>query len=346
MIDISPAIQFKMVNKKKCLVDLINGNTYEIDNFHDLKFLLDMIDILPSSELNLINLMSDSYEESYIQQMLEGMKANSLLQSLQAINPAKKMVQEWVDHGWSDALILHLSSRNLKYFDDPIEVGGSNDLDFVPDFEIEDSEIDYLQRVNLTSGRSDISSNDILEAIQNRRSFQPFVKQDINLEELSTIFWFTNQYSRDLLETPKVDRNICFDSSFTALDSYLVIYKGNDSLQEGVYKYNKEKHALDKIKAGNFKKEISKLAIGQRRASSGTFSIIITGDWNKYSKRYNHERSYRNLLINTAQLAQFYLVLGTHYHYNSFMTPAILDEELYNFLSLKDSYPLYITTFG
>ncbi|MEG8269293.1 nitroreductase family protein [Acinetobacter baumannii] len=91
---------------------------------------------------------------------------------------------------------------------------------------------------------------------------------------------------------------------------------------------------------------MAKLAIGQKRAAGGLATIIIAADLEKYSTVYKHERSYRNLLINTAQLCQFYLVQATIKGFNTFITPAILDEEMADFLDLSDNIPLYIAAIG
>lgn len=348
MIDIMPALQFKMYDGKKLIIDLINKNSYEIENFSDLKFILDLIDILPNNELKILDLLGESYSIDYISEMIKHLRDIGILSSSSIINPLKTKVQQWVDNGWSDALILHLSSRNLEYIDDPKEFGGDNNLDLIPENFSNSKPPKYISSHPLKMPNKEISAEEILNAIKNRRSFLPFIRKDLENNIIDSIFWYANQYITDLSKKniPDNDRNKCFDSAFSALDSYLVLYKNTNDFKIGVYKYNREEHTIELIQDGDFRKDISKLAIGQRRASSGLFSIVITGDWSSYSKRYNHERSYRNLLINTTQLAQYYLVLGTHYSLNSFMTPAIHDENFYNFLQLKDEYPLYITTFG
>ncbi|MDO3664901.1 SagB/ThcOx family dehydrogenase [Acinetobacter higginsii] len=348
MLDISPVLQFKNTDGKNILIDSISKNIFEIDDFDDLKFILDIMDFLPNTRENIKLELNDLYDDDYVDKMIDELLLNGIMHNSSIINSLKVKVQEWVDNGWSDALILHLASRNIKYVDDPVEFGGDGDLENIPYYNAELMNNEYISEYKLNDSVEKINPNEIINAIKNRRSFQPFVKNKIEIGDLDLIFWYSNQYIRNINENFNglTKRDKCFDSSFSALESYLVLYKKTDVLEQGVYHYDKEKHSLKLIKKGDFKKEMSELAIGQRRASSGLFSIIITGDWLNYSKRYNHERSYRNLLINTSQLAQYYLIISTHKKYNSFITPAILDEKLYYFLDLKEAYPLYITTYG
>ncbi|MEG8269294.1 hypothetical protein MKR64_16115 [Acinetobacter baumannii] len=91
-------------------------------------------------------------------------------------------MQEWVDNGWIDALVLHLSSRNLNYSDDPAYFNGLENESFEP---IENSKIKEIDEKNasnyyyLNSDLDDISGEDILHGIIGRRSFQPFYKKNL-----------------------------------------------------------------------------------------------------------------------------------------------------------------------
>ncbi|WP_250622220.1 SagB/ThcOx family dehydrogenase [Acinetobacter pittii] len=249
----------------------------------------------------------------------------------------------------------HLSSRNLNYSDDPAYFNGLENESFEP---IENSKIKEIDEKNasnyyyLNSDLDDISGEDILHGIIGRRSFQPFYKKEFNQNDIDSILWFSNQYARKrgtkIFESS--DRDSVYDSAFSALHTYIVIYKDllilDQVLSAGCYYYDLNKHALILIREGNYKKEVAKLAIGQKRAAGGLATIIIAADLEKYSTVYKHERSYRNLLINTAQLCQFYLVQATIKGFNTFITPAILDEEMADFLDLSDNIPLYIAAIG
>ncbi len=97
-----------------------------------------------------------------------------------------------------------------------------------------------------------------------------FIKKEFNQNDIDSILWFSNQYARKrgtkIFESS--DRDSVYDSAFSALHTYIVIYKDllilDQVLSAGCYYYDLNKHALILIREGNYKKEVAKLAIGQK----------------------------------------------------------------------------------
>ncbi|KRI13697.1 hypothetical protein APC96_14350 [Acinetobacter pittii] len=357
IVDIQPAIQLKNNNGSLVIYDLISKESYEVENIEILPIFATITESVPCpiNELKEIILSQYNISKVEVDDILSTFISYGLLAEASTIVHKKAGVQEWVDNGWIDALVLHLSSRNLNYSDDPAYFNGLENESFEP---IENSKIKEIDEKNasnyyyLNSDLDDISGEDILHGIIGRRSFQPFYKKEFNQNDIDSILCFSNQYARKrgtkIFESS--DRDSVYDSAFSALHTYIVIYKDllilDQVLSAGCYYYDLNKHALILIREGNYKKEVAKLAIGQKRAAGGLATIIIAADLEKYSTVYKHERSYRNLLINTAQLCQFYLVQATIKGFNTFITPAILDEEMADFLDLSDNIPLYIAAIG
>ncbi|MCF1332342.1 hypothetical protein LH678_08405 [Acinetobacter baumannii] len=105
-----------------------------------------------------------------------------LLAEASTIVHKKAGVQEWVDNGWIDALVLHLSSRNLNYSDDPAYFNGLENESFEP---IENSKIKEIDEKNasnyyyLNSDLDDISGEDILRKMCGKDHSSHFIKKNL-----------------------------------------------------------------------------------------------------------------------------------------------------------------------
>lgn len=356
MYELRPLLQLRKVDGKPSLADLLIGETFTIDN----SSMLAMLAIIAEEGSNRleehIEIISKRLGLPQIeaQGAVDALVETGIVVKTETITSQKAGVQSWVDKGWTDALILHFSSRNLKYYDDPETFGGSDEVSRIPELS-DKSEANEDDLIFLSQPKVTPEAEEVLSGIMNRRSFKPFIRKGFSEGELESILWFSNSYAREraiLLERGAYDgsRDKVYDSAFSALSSYLVLYKdveiSGTRLSKGLYRYTENAHALALVKEGDFRADIAKLAIGQRRISSGVYTIIICGNWREYHQRYPHERSYRNLLVNTAQLAQFYLVLSTMNSFNTFMTPAMYDENMSRFLDLEQEFPLYMVSGG
>lgn len=359
MYEVNPLIQARF-KKQKVILDVITENrSYEVTDDRVLRSLVVLARISPfaletlKSEADLVEILKASAFNDLIEVLLEN---HLIIPATQAISQ-KAGIQYWVDHGWVDALILHLSTRNLTYSDDREKYSGLDDVVSAP--HIEKTPKDFLKKnlkiCQLPQASQNFSSASVLEGILQRRSFKPYRKTFISQDDLSDILWHANAYARStaaLIEGGTNDRDIVFDSAFSALDTYAVLYPSltpthkESALDCGLYAYDYADHELALLKEGNFSVNVTKLAIGQKKAGKGVISLIITGNWDAYRQRYQHSRSYRNLLVNVAELAQFYLTLLTMKGFNTFITPAIQDEEAIKFLDVKEKFPLYIVGAG
>ncbi len=232
IVDIQPAIQLKNNNGSFVIYDLISKESYEVENIEILPIFATITESVPCpiNELKEIILSQYNISKVEVDDILSTFISYGLLAEASTIVHKKAGVQEWVDNGWIDALVLHLSSRNLNYSDDPAYFNGLENESFEP---IENSKIKEIDEKNasnyyyLNSDLDDISGEDILHGIIGRRSFQPFYKKEFNQNDIDSILWFSNQYARKrgtkIFESS--DRDSVYDSAFSALHTYIVIYK-------------------------------------------------------------------------------------------------------------------------
>lgn len=228
IVDIQPAIQLKNNNGSLVIYDLISKESYEVENIEILPIFATITESVPCpiNELKEIILSQYNISKVEVDDILSTFISYGLLAEASTIVHKKAGVQEWVDNGWIDALVLHLSSRNLNYSDDPAYFNGLENESFEP---IENSKIKEIDEKNasnyyyLNSDLDDISGEDILHGIIGRRSFQPFYKKEFNQNDIDSILWFSNQYARKrgtkIFESS--DRDSVYDSAFSALHTYI-----------------------------------------------------------------------------------------------------------------------------
>lgn len=178
-------------------------------------------------------------------------------------------------------------------------------------------------------------------------------KRAFKIKEISQILYYANLESKQAREKTKEQfsinpESILNYSSFSALETKVIILRDVESIKTGIYHYDLKKHSLVKLKDGLFEENLVKMCIGQRQLRGATFSFIITAYWEKYFNRYNHARAYRNLLINAGELAQKYLLLATMYKMSQFITPAFEDKFADELMGCNgyETAPIYSVTLG
>lgn len=354
-LEFPPALQARMRDGVPSLLDLLSGRSFEVKDPGLMSIIATLIDLVPDTAERLAEglVVEMQLDLESSRAAIEALCELGLLTEASRIVTQKAGVQAWVDKGWIDALILHFASRDLHYVDDPQELGGDGELGFQPLTEEPTAPVSS-QGLSYALRQPDLlpEGSSIINGIMSRRSFQPFSRASLQTGEIETILWVANLYARDraAISFRDDDRDQVYDSAFSSLSSCLVAYEpidlGSAILPPGAYHYDVESHSLVLLREGNLRTEVARIATGQRRASKGLFSIVICADWEAYSRRYPHERSYRNLLINTAQLAQFYLVLSSMLKLSTFMTPAIHDEDMVEAIGVARTMPMYLVTAG
>jgi SagB-type dehydrogenase family enzyme len=126
-----------------------------------------------------------------------------------------------------------------------------------------------------------------MEAIQNRRSSHNFLRTSVSLEELSVILY-------RLAEVPAL-------YNYPAYNVYLVV-SNVDDLENGIYLYHKDSHALELRKKGTFRGDISYLTLAQDAVFNCSVSIFFSADFDDIDIFSN--RGYRYAHLNVGLLSE------------------------------------------
>ncbi len=264
-------------------------------------------------------------------------------------HPLQDAAEHWQQRGWLEALILHLKSRDLVYAD-----FGDQEFCAAPR-QSEPVDLDSpplpADVVPLPAGDNRwLDKLDLLEVMHARRSGAPWTRSTVDASLLSSLLVAGTQEARRNRKAAgaSVNPRLVYDcSSYSALETYVVCLRV-ESIPPGLYRYALTPNALVPLRMGDLQQDLVELCIGQARVKGCAFAILIGARWERYYERYRHARAYRNLLINTAELAHTYILAATAAGLSNFITPAFRDDVGERLLGVPalEVAPLYLVAVG
>jgi SagB-type dehydrogenase family enzyme len=331
---------------------LLENSTFEVLD-HDVVRAI----VLSESETSvsdLLHAMDAHGERQSRQSLIQELLQVGILVEATYRHPLQSAAEHWQQRGWLDALVLHLRSRDLPYHDFGIK-------EFIRPIQCKEiesavvAETAYPQMPDPRDIRLDRSKEDpFIGALQDimykRRSGQPWTNAPIDALLLGDILYSSNGDSRRNRRLTHYEGggSSLFDrSSYSALETYVIVNKVGE-IPRGVYAYSIEHHSLSCIFSGDVGERLVDMCIGQGKVRNCAVAFIIGAHWRRYMARYRHARAYRNLLINTAELAHCYILTATAAKLSNFITPAFNDEIAEELLGQRvtEVGPLYLVAIG
>ncbi|MBD1228894.1 SagB/ThcOx family dehydrogenase [Xenorhabdus griffiniae] len=348
---------FRIRFGKKIHIDLLlQGETYVMP---DVRILSALASISNTQSISAIRETFANILEVDVDTALDvilNLYESNIFQDASIANPQEKAVAHWIDRGWLEALVMHLCTRNLPYLDreseDPIKQQREMLSDLIKKEPIPDFWKIYSDKKYIALPSPNVLPEEPMEQLLlRRRSNQPWKKKQIDQNELSTILHFANIETRRLRKEAEQylenQPERLFNSSFSALESYFFAFNVS-GLEPGIYHYDPLDHRVALIRHGDLCDELIQMCIGQERIRGCACAFVISAIWLRYMYRYRHPRAYRTLMINTAELAQKYILLGTAFHFSTFLTPAFEDDYANRIMGMNgyEEAPLYVVAIG
>ena len=281
-------------------------------------------------------------------------EANILVDAMTE-DPREKAIAHWVKRGWMNALILHLKTRNLNYSDDraanPLLHNRKGLALRLKEKGAPEIWKKYTSVYIELPKHQPMPDEPFSSLLLRRRSHRPWQKQSLTLVDLSSILYFAHietkrlrsQAEDSLLSEPE---NL-LNSSFSSVENYFFAFN-IDGLSPGIYHYDPQNHAVAQIKEGDLCPELVTICYGQGRLTGSACAFVLSVIWERYMFRYTHPRAYRSLLTNTAELGHKLILLATALNYNTFLTPALLNDAAGELMGLNayEEAPLYVIAIG
>ncbi|MCX6726978.1 MAG: SagB/ThcOx family dehydrogenase [Candidatus Shapirobacteria bacterium] len=187
-----------------------------------------------------------------------------------------------------------------------LSFGNETDKQLIPDSWIKVNYKTYPRLKKILLPKPEGLRINLGDAIVKRRSRRIFVKDNLNLEKLSNLIYFSAGI---------VEKGDSWDKSLRAypsgggrypLEVYLVINNVR-SIEKGLYHYNVKDHALELLLKEDLSKRMGYLT-GQKFVKKASVVMLITGICDRTRIKYE-ERGFRYILMECGHLCQnVYLV--------------------------------------
>jgi len=154
-------------------------------------------------------------------------------------------------------------------------------------------------RVNLREPRLDTGSP-TATTIAERRSTRAYSEQPLTLDELSAVVFLTTGVSADRWGNAR--RTAPSSGALYPIETYVVAHNV-DGLERGVYHYAIGEHALELLRAGDFREDVVDQAIEQEFLGECGAVLFLTQILQRMRPKYQ-DRSYRYGLLEAGHIGE------------------------------------------
>ena len=138
------------------------------------------------------------------------------------------------------------------------------------------------------------------EVLRTRRSIRAYTRDPMSLSDLSQILWATQGITA-FIGDHKL-RTAPSAGALYPIETYLLINRV-EGLEPGLYHYDVESHQLDRLKLGDFSKQVKAGALDQQIAERASVVFIWSAIFQRSKWKYL-QRAYRYIFLDAAHIAQ------------------------------------------
>ncbi len=179
------------------------------------------------------------------------------------------------------------------------------------------------------------SSISIEGALSRRRSVREYTGEDLSIEEISQLLWA----AQGITDEQGGFRTAPSAGALYPIELYLVN-------AEGIFRYDAQRHALEKRYTGDARDALAKAALSQESVANAPVVIVIIGVFERTEKKYG-ERGERYVYMEAGHVAQNIYLQCTSLNLGTVSIGAFLDEEVKGVLKLpEDHKPIYLMPVG
>lgn len=182
----------------------------------------------------------------------------------------------------------------------------------------------------------------IEKAIASRRSERSFSGKTMSLAELSHILYYTGGIT---------DKHNGFRAAPSAGATYPIevypVVNNVDDLTTGVHHYLVTTHELELIRAGDFRQEMAKAALGQGFLAKANVVLMLSAVFQRTQQQYG-ERGQRYIFFEAGHIAQNACLIATSMRLGSCAVGAFHDGDFNRMLGLnsRNESVLYLVAVG
>jgi SagB-type dehydrogenase family enzyme len=182
------------------------------------------------------------------------------------------------------------------------------------------------------------------ETLAKRRSVRAYREAPLALADLSRLLWAAQGvtgkiYGYEFRAAPSA-------GALYPVETYLAAH-AVDGLAPGVYRYDVHHHALERVRAGDFRREVAEAALGQTFTASAGVVFIWTAVFARSKVKYR-ERAYRYIYLDAGHIAQNLALAAVALGLGSCQIAALFDDEVNDLVGAdgEEESVIYMTAVG
>jgi SagB-type dehydrogenase family enzyme len=182
------------------------------------------------------------------------------------------------------------------------------------------------------------------EVLKLRRSIRSFSPNPLSLDDLSFLLWASTGVQRK--EQGYEFRTVPSAGALYPIETYLIVNNVED-LEEALYHYNIEAHALEELKVGDFAEKIAHAALEQKMCVKAPVVLIWTAVFERSKWKYA-QRAYRYVYLDAGHIAQNLALSAIGIGLGSCQVGAFFDDEINQILGVDgvDESVIYLSVVG
>ena len=137
------------------------------------------------------------------------------------------------------------------------------------------------------------------EILSRRRSVRDYTEESLSVGELSQLLWASQGVTGQI--GPYRLRTAPSAGARYPCETYVVVNRA-EGVENGVYRYLVEKHALECLREGDFSREIAEAALGQEMTATAPVAFVWTAIFERTVSRYG-QRGYRYVYLDAGHIA-------------------------------------------
>jgi SagB-type dehydrogenase family enzyme len=185
------------------------------------------------------------------------------------------------------------------------------------------------------------SSLSIEEAIESRRSRRSYTDDPVLLKDISQLCWA----AQGITELRTGFRAAPSAGALYPLEVFLVV--GNSDLAAGIYHYLCREHTLQRVKKGDYRRQLCEASLGQEWVEEAALDFVITAIYDRTTRKYGERGRERYVHMEAGHAAQNIYLQAESLGLGTVTIGAFYDDQVREVISAPSEYmPLYVMPIG
>lgn len=182
----------------------------------------------------------------------------------------------------------------------------------------------------------------LLEAINRRRSLRDYTGEGISLEALSALL----HAAQGITEPSYPKRAAPSAGALYPMEIYAVVHRV-EGLEPGVYHYAVREHALELVRAGDLRQDLTLTCLDQEHVYTAAVVFVLSAIFQREEWKYQG-RAYRYILMEAGHIGQNIYLAATGLGLGACAIGAFYDDRLDALLGIdgEEEVSLYVLTVG